>query len=69
MKEKLLNILQSNNDIKDLFVDCGQGDKFQIIDIDVNEKTGALYFKIHKGSVKWIEIDGKYPVKITTNNK
>ena len=64
----IISDLAANNDIKDVFVDCGQGDKFIIKDAFYSKNEKSLVLKIDRSSVKWIELDGKNPVKLTAEN-
>lgn len=64
---KKLKELFNNHDIDDIFIDCMQGDKFMVTGFEYDEDNKKLTFKIHKKSVKWIELDGKYPVQLTTD--
>lgn len=64
--EDLIKALQEKKGA-DLFIDCGQGDKFQVIDFKVNENNNSIDLMIHRGSVRWIEMDGKHPIKLTTD--
>ena len=65
MNKKLIELLQKNPEA-DLFIDCGQGDKFQVIGITENEDNGSISLHINRGSVRWIEMDGKHPIKLST---
>ena len=59
MVQKLLELLEST-DAKDLFVDCN-GDKLIVTDVEYNENNKSIELKTSKGSVKWVELNGKYP--------
>ena len=62
MIDKLLNLIKST-EAKDLFVDCN-GEKLLVTDVNYNENNKAIELTTSKGSVKWIEINGKYPIKL-----
>ena len=62
MINKLLELLEST-DVKDLFVDCN-GEKLLVTDVNYNENNKAIELMTSKGSVKWIEMNGKYPIKL-----
>lgn len=64
MTKLIADILSSEN-VKDVFVDCGQGDKFLIKGVSYSENDKSLILQIDKSVVKWIEIDGRHPIKLT----
>ena len=47
----------------DIFIDFGNGDKFYIKDLDVDEKNKKIVFKGSQGDMRWVKIDAIYPVK------
>lgn len=53
--------------VKDLFIDCGQGDKFQVTDVDIDQNTGSLQLRICKGSLGWIKMDVTHPIRLTND--
>ena len=62
MVNKLLSLIESTG-AKDLFVDCN-GEKLIVTDVKYNENNNAIELMTSKGSVKWIEMNGKYPIKL-----
>jgi hypothetical protein len=62
MIDKLLNLIKSTG-AKDLYVDCN-GEKLMVIDVNYNKNNNAIELLTSKGSVKWIELNGKYPIKL-----
>ena len=63
MMEKLKFWLRTES-IRDLFVDCCQGDKFQIFDVGFNKNGDSIQLKINKASLGWIKLDAIHPVKL-----
>lgn len=59
MVNKLLSLIKST-EAKDLFVDCN-GEKLIVTDVNYNENNNAIELMTSKGSVKWVELNGKYP--------
>ena len=57
----------SKKDVKDCFVDFGQGDKFQIQDISYDVNSHAMELKVSRHSVRWIEMGVKHPIKLTND--
>jgi hypothetical protein len=35
-----------------------------VIDVNYNKNNNAIELLTSKGSVKWIELNGKYPIKL-----
>ncbi len=62
MINKLLSLIKST-EAKDLFVDCN-GEKLIVTDVKYNENNNAIELMTSKGSVRWIELNGKYPIKL-----
>lgn len=55
VKEMLFNILDA-----DIFVDCLEGDKFLVSNIEFNKQSNSLTMKLHKGDRRWIKISEHY---------
>lgn len=56
--------------VSNFFIDCGQGDKFLIEGVTVREDNNdknknVINFHVSKSSMKWVEMDGKYPIQLT----
>ena len=62
MIDKLVNLIKSTG-AKELYVDCN-GEKLMVIDVNYNKNNNAIELLTSKGSVKWIELNGKYPIKL-----
>ena len=62
MIDKLLDLIKSTG-AKDLFVDC-DSEKLLVTDVNYNENNNAIELMTSKGSVRWIELNGKYPIKL-----
>ena len=60
MIDKLLNLIKSTG-AKELYVDCN-GEKLMVTDVNYNKNNNAIELLTSKGSVKWIELNGKYPI-------
>lgn len=44
----------------DIFVDCLEGDKFLVSNMEFNKQNNSLTMKLHKGDRKWIKISEHY---------
>lgn len=71
---KDISELISDNSVSDFFIDCGQGDKFLIDGVSVSpnyrdESKKIISFHVPKCCMKWVELDGKYPIRLTTCTK
>ena len=64
---KNLKDILSKNDVEDLFVDFGQGDKFLIQDINISKNSRTIEFLVSKHSTRWIEMGVKHPIKLTND--
>ena len=53
--DNILNILDA-----DIFVDCLEGDKFLVSNIEFNKQNNSLTLKLHKGDRRWIKISEHY---------
>ena len=60
------NIIQFE-EVHNVIIDCEQGDKFLVKEVSYNKNDKSLVLHLNKESMKWIEMDGKYPIKITNN--
>lgn len=63
MIEKLIKFIEEHPNAN-LFVDCQQGDKFLVQDVVYSKNDNSIEFKVSPKSIKWIELDGRYPIKI-----
>ena len=64
--ERLKELLNGDNRVETIFIETGEGNTFLVKDVRYSTSDGALFFKIDKNSMKWPEINGKYPVVLTT---
>lgn len=63
MIEKLRKLIKEHPNA-DLFIDCQQGDKFLIQDVIYSKNDNSIEFKVSPKSIKWIELDGRHPIKL-----
>ena len=58
----LRDLVKENEKVLDsnIFVDCLEGDKFLVSNIEFNEQNNSLTLKLHKGDRKWIKISEHY---------
>ena len=66
--EKLKEILTGGKyRVKDIFIETGEGNTFLVKGVRYSSSDNAVFLQIDKNSMKWAEINGKHPVKLTTD--
>jgi len=56
-------IMDNLNDY-DIFIDFGNGDKFKVELSEIYEYDHKIILKGHQGSLDWVRMEVKHPVKL-----